>query len=64
MLLERDAGMLEATGVAIPRFDDGSPNCVVELSPRSFFDVDDLKEHIIESGGAPSIRPEEEFYYE
>jgi UDP-N-acetylglucosamine/UDP-N-acetylgalactosamine diphosphorylase len=64
MLLERDAGMLEAAGVAIPRFDDGSPNCVVELSPRSFFDVDDLKEHIIESGGAPSIRPEEEFYYE
>ncbi|MCH7961973.1 MAG: UDPGP type 1 family protein, partial [Planctomycetes bacterium] len=31
----RAADWLEAAGVTIPRADDGTPDCVIELSPRT-----------------------------
>lgn len=38
MLVARDARRLELSGVAVPRKADGSPDCVVEISPRCVFD--------------------------
>lgn len=44
MLIARDAGWLEYYGeVKVPRKGDGSPNCVVELSPKTFLDGEDVK---------------------
>lgn len=42
MLIDRDAKWLKAVGVAVPEKDDGRPDCVVELSPRHYLDVDDV----------------------
>jgi len=42
LLMERDARWLEAAGVEIPRKDDGTLDCAVELSPNSFFDSEDV----------------------
>ena len=32
---------MELAGIAIPRKADGSPDCIVELSPRKVFDDED-----------------------
>ena len=39
----RAARWLEAAGCAIPRKADGSPDCVLELSPRVAFDGDEVR---------------------
>jgi UDP-N-acetylglucosamine/UDP-N-acetylgalactosamine diphosphorylase len=39
----RAARWLEAAGCAIPRKADGSPDCVLELSPRIAFDGDEVR---------------------
>lgn len=44
MLCARDARRMEAAGVRIPRKADGSPDCIVELSPRRIFDDADAAE--------------------
>ncbi len=41
MLIARDARRMEAAGIAVPRKADGTPDCMVELSPRSVFDDED-----------------------
>ena len=38
MLCARDARRMELAGIKIPRKADGSPDCIVELSPRKVFD--------------------------
>ena len=38
MLVARDARRMELAGVKVPRKADGTPDCVVELSPRTVFD--------------------------
>ncbi|OGV62467.1 MAG: hypothetical protein A3K19_33460 [Lentisphaerae bacterium RIFOXYB12_FULL_65_16] len=43
MMVDRGAAWLETAGVRVPRKPDGSPACVVELSPRRFVDADDVK---------------------
>jgi len=44
MLIARDAEWLECyAGIKTPKKEDGSPDCVVELSPRSFLDSEDVK---------------------
>ncbi|MEG2074937.1 MAG: UTP--glucose-1-phosphate uridylyltransferase [Victivallaceae bacterium] len=42
MLMERDARRLAAAGVMIPRHEDGSLNCEVEISPRLAIDAADV----------------------
>lgn len=42
MLIDRDAEWLAAAGVNIPRNNSGKPDALIELSPRSFFDADDV----------------------
>ena len=62
MMIARDLSWLESAGVQIPKRSDGTPGCVVELSPSSFFDVEDVaarfedKALSLESGG--------EYYFE
>lgn len=41
MLVARDARRMELAGISVPRKEDGSPDCLVELSPRSVFDDED-----------------------
>lgn len=44
MLIARDAKWLEHYAeVKIPKREDGSPDCIVELSPKSFLDGEDVK---------------------
>ncbi len=44
MLIARDAEWLECYGgLRIPKKIDGAPDCVVELSPKSFLDGEDVK---------------------
>lgn len=40
---ERAARWLERAGVAVPRREDGSPECVLEISPLSALEPDDLR---------------------
>jgi UDP-N-acetylglucosamine/UDP-N-acetylgalactosamine diphosphorylase len=42
MLIERDSSWLESAGIEIPRKVDGTPEVVIELSPLSFFDAEDV----------------------
>ena len=44
MLCARDARRMELAGIRIPRKADGSPDCIVELSPRRVFDDADAVE--------------------
>ena len=41
MLVARDARRMELAGIAIPRKADGTPDCIVEVSPRCVFDDED-----------------------
>jgi len=63
MLIDRDTRWLAAAGVSIPRTADNSPDCVVELSPRSFVGVDDLISRL-ETKTLTNPEPGEELYYE
>jgi UDP-N-acetylglucosamine/UDP-N-acetylgalactosamine diphosphorylase len=62
MLIDRDVEWLEAAGIEIPRKSDGTPDCKIELSPATFFDLEDVKE--IYSGEKPIIEPGQTVYYE
>jgi UDP-N-acetylglucosamine/UDP-N-acetylgalactosamine diphosphorylase len=62
MLIARDAEWLEKAGVSIPRNEDSSPNCIIELSPATFFDLEDVIDNFGESGAA--LKPGEKVYYE
>ncbi len=42
MLSERDAKRLEAVGIFVPRKNDGSLDCTIELSPLKFYSPEDL----------------------
>jgi len=42
LIVERAARWLEVAGVHVPRAEDRTPDCVIELSPRRFLDVDDV----------------------
>ncbi len=42
LMIKRAARWLEAAGIAVPRNEKDDPECVLELSPRRFLDVDDV----------------------
>jgi UDP-N-acetylglucosamine/UDP-N-acetylgalactosamine diphosphorylase len=60
MLVDRDARRLELAGVKVPRKADGSPDCVIEISPLLVLDDEDA---ISVLKGAKSPKPAEESYY-
>ena len=62
MMIARDAAWLEAAGSNIPRRPDGTPDCVVELSPMSFLDVEDVVARF--GGKVPSLESGGEYYFE
>lgn len=64
MLIARDAKWLEEQGgVAIPRDENAKPNCVVELSPRSFVRPEDVAERA-KTGQLETPQPGATVYYE
>ncbi len=62
MLIARDAKWLEAAGITVPKKADGSPDCIIELSPAKFFDLEDVKEYFKEKSSV--IEPKAIIYYE
>ena len=46
MLSARDARRLELAGIRVPRKGDGSPDCVVEISPRTVCDDEDAEQRL------------------
>lgn len=60
MLIERDASWLEAAGIEIPRDDNGKVISVIELSPRKYFDQEDVIAGF--STQKPDIEPGKEVY--
>lgn len=61
MLVDRDSRWLDKAGLRIPRKENGEPDCVLELSPLSFLDEDDVITHI---GRLREPNSGEEVYYE
>ena len=62
MLIARDARWLENSNVKIPRKTDGTPDCIIELSPATFFDQEDVQS--VFNTQNITINPEAEVYYE
>lgn len=62
MLIARDAKRLEKAGVEIPKKEDGSPECAIELSPKTFLDDEDAIEYT--KGRQVKIARGEELYLE
>ncbi len=62
MMIARDIAWLEAVGVRVPKRADGTPDCVVELSPASFFDAEDVEARF--GSDAPSMESRGEYYFE
>ncbi len=63
MLVERDAARLEQAGIEIPRKSDGTPECIVEISPRIIVDDHDAVEYV-KNHVMPSPAPGTEVYVE
>ncbi|MCK5845109.1 MAG: UTP--glucose-1-phosphate uridylyltransferase, partial [Victivallales bacterium] len=64
MLIDRDGRWLAAGGAELPVGADGGLDCVIELSPLTFLDEDDVKTYISKQGGQLIVRSGEELYYE
>lgn len=43
MMIERAAAWLEAAGVDVPRREDGTPDCVIEIAPSFALDAQDVR---------------------
>ncbi len=61
MLVARDARRLELAGVKVPRKADGSPDCLVEISPLLAIDDEDAAAKL---KGRQAPKPGESVYYE
>jgi UDP-N-acetylglucosamine/UDP-N-acetylgalactosamine diphosphorylase len=61
MMTEKCANWLAAAGVAVPKNDDGSVNCVIEIAPSFAIDVEELKG---KAGQIPQIKPGDKIYLE
>jgi UDP-N-acetylglucosamine/UDP-N-acetylgalactosamine diphosphorylase len=59
MMTERAAKWIEAAGVSVPRKDDGTADCVIEMSPLSAFDVQDV---VAKKDKLPQIKAGESVY--
>jgi UDP-N-acetylglucosamine/UDP-N-acetylgalactosamine diphosphorylase len=59
MMTERAAKWIEAAGVDVPRKDDGTADCVIEMSPLFAFDVQDV---VAKKDKLPQIKAGESVY--
>ena len=62
MLVDKDVRRLEKAGASIPKKENGTPDCVVELSPLTFLDDEDTAAYIAEKGINPPARGEKAYY--
>ena len=61
MLIKRDIRRLQDAGVQVPESKDGNPGAVIEISPLSFLDTEDvIQKYSINQ--KPFIKPGEEVY--
>ena len=63
MMCVRDARRLELAGLAVPRKADGTPDCLVEISPRLVCDDDDAV-HRLDSKKHKAPEAGEKVYYD
>jgi UDP-N-acetylglucosamine/UDP-N-acetylgalactosamine diphosphorylase len=61
MMVERCASWLESAGVTIPRKDDGSADCLIEIAPSFALDKDEIKQKLDK---IPRIKPGDSVYLE
>jgi UDP-N-acetylglucosamine/UDP-N-acetylgalactosamine diphosphorylase len=59
MQIERAASCLEYAGIKVPRNDDGSPDCIIEISPGFALNEQDLKS---KADQIPQIKPGDQIY--
>ena len=59
LMVARAADWLEATGCAVPRRPDGSPDCLIEIAPGFALEKDDIKAKI---KLIPKIKPKDKIY--
>ncbi len=59
MMVTRAAAWLESAGVAIPRKEDGSVDCLIEIAPGLALEKDDVKAKL---SRIPEIRPKDKLY--
>ena len=61
MLIKRDIRRLQAAGIQVPESADGQPGAVIELSPLSFLDTEDVIQRY-SNDNKPNIKLGEEIY--
>ena len=61
MMVDRAAAWLESAGVTVPRRDDGSPDCLLEIAPSFALEKDDIKAKLNQ---IPHIKPKDTLYLE
>jgi len=59
MMVARAADWLESAGVAVPRKDDGSVDCLIEIAPSFALGKDDIKAKL---SRIPEIKPKSRLY--
>jgi len=59
MIVARAADWLESAGLSVPRKDDGSVDCLIEIAPSFALEKDDIKARI---DRIPTIRPNDNVY--
>jgi len=61
MLVERWASWLQSAGVTIPRKHNGTPDCIIEISPLFAIDKEDI---IKNKSLIPQIKPKDVLYFD
>jgi len=59
MMVARSAGWLESAGITVPKKDDGSIDCLIEIAPAFALEKQDLEEKI---SRIPKIKPGDKLY--
>jgi len=59
MMIARAADWLESAGPTVPRKDDGSVNCLIEVAPSFAVEKDDIKAKL---NRIPEIKPKDKLY--
>ncbi len=59
MMVARAAGWLESAGITIPKKDDGSPDCLIEIAPSFALEKDDITKKL---SRIPQIKPNDKIY--
>jgi len=59
MMVARAADWLKSAGFTVPRKDNGSPDCLIEIAPSFAIERDDIKEKL---DRIPEIKPNDKLY--